>query len=153
MLKKASIISSYSCLQSCSCPHPVASNTSPPCLPPARARPALARCRPSRWRTYADVRTTSDADFRDGRHWPAPKTPPQTPTPYEIFDLPKGGTYSKHKFYELVKIYHPDRNRVEGTACAGISHVEMLERYRLIVLAHEILSDPVKRRAYDTCGE
>jgi curved DNA-binding protein CbpA len=153
MLKKASIISSYSCLQSCSCPYPAASNTSPSCLPPARARPEVRRRRPSIWRTYADFRHRSGPDFRDNVHWPAPKTPSATPTPYEIFELPKGGTYSKHRFYELVKIYHPDRHGLEGTACGGISHIEKLERYRLVVLAHEILSDPVKRRAYDSYGE
>lgn len=152
MLKKASIISSYSCLQSCSCPHPAASNTSPSCLPPLRARPAVRQCRPSRWRTYADVHQRNGSDFRDNMHWPASKTPSTAPTPYEIFELPKRGTYSKHRFYELVKIYHPDRHGMEGTACGGISYVEKLERYRLIVLAHEILSDPVKRRAYDSHG-
>ena len=152
MLKKAGILSSYSCLQSCSCPHPSASNTSPSCLPPARARPAVRRCRPSRWRGYADVHHRSAPDFRDNIQWPAPKTPPATPTPYEIFELSKGGTYSKHKFYELVKIYHPDRHGLEHTVCQGISHVEKLERYRLVVLAHQILSDPIKRKAYDSYG-
>lgn len=152
MLKKASVISSYSCLQSYTCSHPAASNTSPSCLPPARARPLVRRCLPSLWRNYADVRHGDGPDFRDNLRWPAPKTPSATPTPYEIFELPKGGAYSKRKFYELVKIYHPDRHGLEGTACAGISHIEKLERYRLVVLAHEILSDPIKRRAYDSYG-
>ena len=126
--------------------------TSPSCLTSAPVRPAVRRYRPPRWRTYADVHHGNDSTFRDNMHWPAPKTPPVTPTPYEIFALPKGGAYSKHKFYELVKIYHPDRHGLEGTACAGISHVEKLERYRLVVLAHEILSDPIKRKAYDSYG-
>lgn len=152
MLKKASITSSYSCLQSCSCLHLTAGNTSPSCLPPARARPSVQHSRPSRWRTYADVHHRTGPDFRDNVHWPTPKTPSATPTPYEIFQLPKGGTYSKHKFYELVKIYHPDRHGLEGTSCGGISHIEKLERYRLVVLAHEILSDPIKRKAYDSYG-
>ena len=91
-------------------------------------------------------------DFRDNMHWPTPKTPTSTPTPYEIFDLPRGSSYSKHKFYELVKIYHPDRNAHEGAVSIGLSNVEMVERYRLVILAHEILSDPVKRRAYDSYG-
>ena len=86
-------------------------------------------------------------------HWPAQRTPSSTPTPYEIFDLDRQATYSKHKFYQLVKIYHPDRNGCEGTAFAGITDGEKLERYRLVVLANEILSDPVKRKAYDSYGE
>jgi len=60
-------------------------------------------------------------------------------------------TYTKLKYYELVKIYHPDRPpHISGSA--SLTHNERLERYRLIVLAHEILSDPEKRRAYDACG-
>jgi curved DNA-binding protein CbpA len=152
MLRKAGTISSYSSLQSCSCPYSAVSVTSPSCLISAPVRPAVRHYRPPRWRTYADVHHGNCSAFRDNIHWPAPKTPPVTPTPYEIFELPKGGAYSKHKFYELVKIYHPDRHGLEGTACAGISHVEKLERYRLVVLAHEILSDPIKRKAYDSYG-
>ncbi len=76
-----------------------------------------------------------------------------TPTPYEIFDLEQSAAYSKHKFYELVKIYHPDRHLLEDNPCSrDLSHGERLERYRLVILAHEILSDPVKRRAYDHHG-
>src|ERR1700734_3443260 len=100
MLKKAGIISSYSCLQSCSCPHSAASKPSPSCPTSTPVRPAVGRYRPPQWRTYADVHHRSGSDFRDNMRWPA------TPTPYEIFELPKGGAYSKHKFYELVKIYH-----------------------------------------------
>ena len=74
------------------------------------------------------------------------------PTPYEIFELDKGAIYTKHRFYELVKIYHPDRSGYIGNICGNISHGERLERYRLVVLAHEILSDPIKRRAYDSHG-
>jgi curved DNA-binding protein CbpA len=86
-------------------------------------------------------------------HWPTKSSSPITPTPYEIFDLEKGAAYSKHKFYELVKIYHPDRHSVEDNPCSSdLSHGERLERYRLVVLAHEILSDPIKRRAYDNHG-
>lgn len=83
-------------------------------------------------------------------NWPCRKSSPWTPSPYEIFDLARGAVYSKHKYYELVKIYHPDRKRV-GPAEA-ISHGERLERYRLVVQAHEILSNPAKRRAYDASG-
>ena len=76
------------------------------------------------------------------------------PTPYDILGLKKRSTYSKRRFYELVKIYHPDRNGLES----GYLDTDVLprsiktERYRLIVTAHEILSDPVKRVAYDKSG-
>ncbi|KAI9052557.1 hypothetical protein LZ554_003900 [Drepanopeziza brunnea f. sp. 'monogermtubi'] len=34
----------------------------------------------------------------------------------------------------------------------GLSYTTRLERYRLVVAANEILSDPIKRSAYDTWG-
>lgn len=152
MLKKASIVSSYSYIQSCSSAHPAAGNTSPSCLPSPHARPTVGRKISPRWRGYADVRHRRGPDFRDNIHWPASKTPSTTPSPYEIFELNRGAVYSKHKFYQLVKIYHPDRNNLEGTGFGGISATEKLERYRLVVLANEILSDPIKRKAYDSHG-
>ena len=86
-------------------------------------------------------------------NWPTKTHSSTVPTPYEIFDLEKTATYSKHKFYELVKIYHPDRHNLEDNPCSrDLTHGERLERYRLVILAHEILSDPVKRQAYDNHG-
>lgn len=86
-------------------------------------------------------------------NWPTKSHSCTIPTPYEIFDLDRTSVYSKHKFYELVKIYHPDRHNLEDNPCSrDISHGERLERYRLIILANEILSDPTKRRAYDNHG-
>ena len=35
------------------------------------------------------------------------------------------GKHTKLKYYELVKIYHPDRN---GAGCETLSHIERLER-------------------------
>jgi curved DNA-binding protein CbpA len=49
-----------------------------------------------------------------------------------------------------VKIYHPDR--YHHTQNDGISHPTKLERYRLVVAANDILSDPAKRRLYDLYG-
>ncbi|KAI1207919.1 uncharacterized protein F4807DRAFT_433734 [Annulohypoxylon truncatum] len=72
------------------------------------------------------------------------------PTPYEIFDQHRTAPYSKSKFYELVKLYHPDRHH--HTYHHSLSHTTRLERYRLIVAANQILSDPTKRRAYDLYG-
>jgi curved DNA-binding protein CbpA len=80
-------------------------------------------------------------------NWPC-RSAPWTPSPYEIFDLDRKANYTKHKYYELVKIYHPDRSG----SCGDLTHVERLERYRLVVQAHEILSDPIKRRAFDSTG-
>ena len=80
--------------------------------------------------------------------WP---TSPQ-PTPYEIFDQKVEAPYSKSKFFELVKIYHPDRHYHLSPRDTSLSHAVRLERYRLVVAANDILSDPTKRRAYDLYG-
>jgi len=77
--------------------------------------------------------------------WPEPPKGHTHPTPYQIFDLPRTAPYTKARFYQLVKIYHPDRST--GATCT-----QKLERYRLVVAAHTILSDPTKRRAYDRFG-
>ena len=106
----------------------------------------------TKWKSFATFRSSERPDFRDNMHWPTRKTASVVPTPYEIFELERGAVYTKHKFYELVKIYHPDRSGHEDAVCSGISHIEMLERYRLVILAHQILSDPVKRQAYDKYG-
>ena len=82
--------------------------------------------------------------------WPDLPSPYAVPTPYQIFRIKKNSPYSKLRFYELVKIYHPDRNRLENIDV--LSRSTKIERYRLIVAAHEILSDPVKRCAYDKSG-
>lgn len=103
-------------------------------------------------RSYATPRGT---DFRDNMNWPRRRNDPNpfVPSPYEIFGIDRRAVYTKHRYYELVKIYHPDRAIYSGlNGSHELSHGEKLERYRLIVLAHEILSDPVKRRAYDTYG-
>jgi curved DNA-binding protein CbpA len=77
------------------------------------------------------------------------------PTPYEIFNQKKDAPYSKQRFYDLVKLYHPDRNRHAKVDClgnCGVSQAVSLERYRLVVAANSILSDPIKRDAYDRYG-
>jgi hypothetical protein len=50
----------------------------------------------------------------------------------------------------LVKLYHPDKHH--HISIHGINHGTRLERYRLVVVANDILSDPQKRRAYDLFG-
>ena len=98
--------------------------------------------------------TRSGIDDCEDLEWPASPSATTLPTPYEIFKQEKGTPYSKRRFYELVKIYHPDRNsHNEHSSSSGcLSQAVKLERYRLIVAANEILSDPAKRRAYDKYG-
>lgn len=48
-------------------------------------------------------------------------------------------------------LYHPDRHD-HVASDDGLSYATKLERYRLIVAANDILSDPVKRGAYDCYG-
>lgn len=86
-----------------------------------------------------------------------PSTP--HPTPYDILAIPRQGPYTKKRFYQLVKLYHPDiythTAHANSRASAGsqaISPALRLERYHLIVAANDILSDPNKRHLYDTYG-
>ena len=106
-----------------------------------------------------DSSPSGDSGEGNYPYWPEIVPPRRIPTPYEIFGLEKSSPYSKHRFYELVKHYHPDRKGSYLENSAGISDVNCtisesvrLERYRLIVAAHTILSDPVKRSAYDRYG-
>jgi len=99
-------------------------------------------------RDYATVNgnSRSSSSSASSSKWPSCANP----TPYQIFDQQKTAPYSKARFYELVKIYHPDRH-IQSLGDALTDDVR-LERYRLIVAANEILSDPTKRRAYDLYG-
>ncbi|KAK1753001.1 hypothetical protein QBC47DRAFT_387538 [Echria macrotheca] len=100
-------------------------------------------------RSYASMHNSTQADAGNGnsKHsWPTSTSP----TPYEIFDQVKGAPYSKARFYELVKLYHPDRHH--HSLDDGIPHLTKLERYRLVVAANHILSDPERRQLYDRYG-
>ncbi|CAL5872494.1 uncharacterized protein PFLUO_LOCUS6758 [Penicillium psychrofluorescens] len=72
-------------------------------------------------------------------------------TPYDVFNLQRDASYSKNRYYDLVKIYHPDRPSNDPLS-RGLTPAVRLQRYRIIVAAHEILSDPSKRAAYDLHG-
>lgn len=74
-------------------------------------------------------------------------------SPYDLFGLDRNAPYSKRRFYELAKVYHPDRACSGHPACKGLSDPTRTERYRIIVAAHELLSDPAKREAYDKFGD
>jgi curved DNA-binding protein CbpA len=85
--------------------------------------------------------------------WPSTAHPTRPLTPYQIMNIEPSAAYTKEKFSNLVKIYHPDRcDHPENQICAHLSPEVRLERYHLIVAAHTILSDPEKRRAYDRFG-
>ena len=88
----------------------------------------------------------------DDLGWPKPLSATTVPTPYEIFQLEKSAPYSKGRFYELVKLYHPDWCSHDGNPSRCLSHGVRVERYRLAVAANCILSDPAKRKAYDRFG-
>jgi curved DNA-binding protein CbpA len=108
------------------------------------ARPARPSHTPS-CRFYATTHDAYDDDFS----WPAASSF----TPYDLLKQRQGAPYSKSRFYDLVKIYHPDRPCNGHPLCKDISPQVRLRRYRLLVTANEILSDPVKRAAYDQFGD
>lgn len=95
-------------------------------------------------RTYATASDPSEHEYS----WPA------TPsfTPYDVLNLHRTAPYSKHRYYDLVKIYHPDRPCNEHPLCKNITPEVRLQRYHIVVAAHEILSDPDRRAAYDQFG-
>ncbi|KAL0259915.1 hypothetical protein SLS55_005658 [Diplodia seriata] len=125
------------------------------CYPSNASSPARhSRHHPPNVRSYAHVAGVDANGSCDSDHFPWPQSAAQgrLPTPYEIFQLKKGSPYNKRAFYELVKVYHPDRpipSHVRSDMCP---HPVRLERYRLIVAAHTVLSDPSKRSAYDRWG-
>ena len=109
-------------------------------------------------RTYADVR---DDVPEPPLIWPDPSHPStRNPTPYQIFCISPTAPYSKSRFYELVKLYHPDRHHSNSldvptsptSTTKTPSHAILIERYRLVVAANEILSSPTKRSTYDRYG-
>jgi len=85
-----------------------------------------------------------------GRRTASPALGCAHPTPYEILGLPRDCPYNKARYFQLAKLYHPDRQY--HTADDGIPHLTKLERYRLVVAANEILSNPQKKRMYDVYG-
>ncbi|KAJ4365830.1 J domain-containing protein 1 [Neocucurbitaria cava] len=99
----------------------------------------------------AHIDPSAHGGDRDLLNWPEAIKPHKTPTPYQILRCGKGDAYSKNRFYALVKLYHPDRCH----AASAVAHLPLhvrLERYRMLVAAHDILSDIEKRKAYDAWG-
>lgn len=158
MLKKPSILlSSYGNLYSLYLPHhtPIGASSVNP--QPQRPGSAYFPCgrRKAQWRTFAQLRSEKPHSDRH-QHLPWPDLPSATaiPNPYQIFQQKKNAPYSKHRFYELVKLYHPDRHGHEQNPSSinFLSEAVKMERYRLVVAANDILSDPAKRSAYDRYG-
>ncbi|ORY09765.1 hypothetical protein BCR34DRAFT_589097 [Clohesyomyces aquaticus] len=121
----------------------------PPLSCAACQRPRAQRSRGAWARNYAQ-HASSHGEEPD-LSWPDPIHPHKTPTPYQILALRQGEAYSKHRFYSLVKLYHPDSCHPTSPV-SHLPHTVRLERYRLLVAAHSILSDDAKRKAYDLWG-
>jgi curved DNA-binding protein CbpA len=102
-------------------------------------------------RSFASVHDANPSQGKRHNNSNSPSWPTSaTPTPYEILGLSRDAPYTKARYFELAKLYHPDRQR--HTSADGISRLTKLERYRQVVAAHEILSNPQKRRMYDLYG-
>ncbi|KAL2131480.1 hypothetical protein VTI74DRAFT_4968 [Chaetomium olivicolor] len=124
----------------------------PPCRP---LRPPTAYRLPSKRlaprRLYASVHDVRTGQQRNAQASDYPRWPTSAnPTPYEIFGLARNAPYSKARYFQLAKLYHPDRQL--HTSDDGIPRLTKLERYRLVVAANEILSNPQKKRMYDLYG-
>lgn len=156
MLRKAYIAFPSACVRSIGVSAPVAS-TSPFQHPERqsdrRRRIAIQTGGSLEYRQYS-IEAAGSA--RDAEHenlpWPEVTSANAIPTPYQIFNQTKGAPYSKQRFYELVKIYHPDRHGQCDHVHNNIPAATKLERYRLVIAANNILSDPIKRGAYDAYG-
>ncbi|KAK1983633.1 DnaJ domain-containing protein [Colletotrichum cereale] len=74
------------------------------------------------------------------------------PSPHDILGAEPGRPYSKKHFHRLVKLYHPDLHSLNEADLHAISQATRNERYRLVVEANEILSDPQKRLLYERYG-
>jgi curved DNA-binding protein CbpA len=102
-------------------------------------------------RPYAQHAAALPAQDPELLQWPEAVKPHRTPTPYQILKCSRGEQYTKARFYALVKLYHPDRCHKASPVADLPLHIR-LERYRMLVTAHDILSDIEKRRAYDAWG-
>lgn len=134
-------------------------------LPPANQPVSIPQCHFSpttarrgkrskefhRVRNYATISPDQPVGD-DALQWPSQPDPRRIPTPYQIFNQHRTEPYSKRRFYELVKLYHPDTSASTSDVSHSCSTADKLERYRLIVAANAILCDPERRSAYDRSG-
>ncbi|KAI8939330.1 hypothetical protein NX059_003121 [Plenodomus lindquistii] len=160
--KPAILLSSYATLPSlCHSSSPISASSSPSAEVKGsrscrhrRPPPPHAARQTRRYAHHADPPNTRHNDCNadlDPLNWPEAVKPHTTPTPYQILQCGKREAYTKHRFYALVKLYHPDRCHPASAVAKLPLHVR-LERYRMLIAAHDILSDRDKRKAYDAWG-
>jgi curved DNA-binding protein CbpA len=143
--KPAILLSSYNALSIHNSPQITRNRHNTSCTSSTRAQAQ---------RAYATIKDESQPKNESPELWPEATHPHKLPTPYQILNLQKEAPYTKtDRFYELVKLYHPDRcEHPESIPYAHLEQNIRIERYRLIIAAHALLSDPSKRRAYDLYG-
>lgn len=157
MLSKKSslLLASYTNLTPFCYNHAAAQHPRNPCQKSCRHRVSRhGVARPTQRRAYAqhiDPLPHHQEQDPELLQWPEAVKPHKTPTPYQILRCRKGELYTKQRFYALVKLYHPDRSHT-ASPIAGLPLHVRLERYRMLVAAHDILSDIEKRKAYDVWG-
>lgn len=95
-------------------------------------------------------RSCATVGSSDPYRWPAHTHP----TPYEILEIPPNGAYTKTRYLELIKLYHPDHHHHHHHPehHHRQPHAHHLERFRLAVSANRLLSDPSRRAVYDRYG-
>ncbi|GAA5867961.1 hypothetical protein JCM8547_003426 [Rhodosporidiobolus lusitaniae] len=113
------------------------------------------------------IHTFSSSSFRSAT--PTDSSPDLTfpssanPSPFDIFhfsrDAPLTPKIVKARFYELSKLYHPDRRVAAGTSSRGGGKGKGKAKkddddyeFKQIVAAYELLSDPAKRATYLRTG-
>ncbi|OAA73570.1 Heat shock protein DnaJ [Cordyceps fumosorosea ARSEF 2679] len=125
---------------------------SPPSASPHRTSRRLPSLRSPttthRRRTYATTSSSSSSGETTPPPPPWPSSP--HPTPYEIFGMARRDPYAKRRFHQLVKLYHPDTT--PPPTSSSLSPSVRTERYRLVVAANDLLSDPSRRQLYDLHG-
>lgn len=149
LIKKPGILlTSYNALSVHSSPQSHHKSTTSPSSPPVQRNYATTRDLPRQSHNETKKKQKNRQEEID--LWPR-TTSNSLPTPYQILSCQKGAPYKKtERFYALVKLYHPDLPPPSDTP--AVDHAVRLERYRLVIAAHTLLSDSTKRSAYDMYG-
>jgi curved DNA-binding protein CbpA len=126
---------------------------------------------PSRYyRGYASVSPSSSPSSNSDNPFPLPFS---NATPYDIFHLPRNCTSAqiKSRYYDLVKIYHPDKVMASGmneskeetepssssssnpsSTSTTLTPQKAHDNFKRIREAYTLLSSETKRRMYDNSG-